>query len=169
MRVLRVHTEHADPAVTGAVDHAIQRFNRGLDVRLRFLSIGIEDAVVRPGEGVEVAAEIDAALDRHQPEIVLIVGSGAAAPAAATVAARRRVRTVRLGAGNRSGPHADYERATDRVCTWRLCLDRAALSRLEEEGLGADSSVVGDSDSSTMADRVVDALSRIRRTKLGEE
>ena len=51
MKVLRVHAAGGS-RLADAVSRAVKDFNRGLDIRLRFLSIGIEESVLEVADAV---------------------------------------------------------------------------------------------------------------------
>lgn len=167
MRVLRVHAGSASEAVADTLSRAIERFNRALDIRLRFLSIGIEEREVRLDAVEDAPVVVAAAAEEFKPALVLLCGSGEDAVAAAATAARLHLPLVRLGAGRRTDADADSNRAIDRIAAWHLCDDDASRDALTAEGLTQAAWVVGDPADPEVGPRVVDALSRIRRANLG--
>ena len=136
MRILRVLTPGADDGVAASVRDAIASFNRGLDIRLRFLSILIEDTELRVEEPESAAELVGAAIEERAPSIVVVQGDEVCALAAATVAARGDRVVAHLGAGTRPECDADTARAIDRVCGLLLPIGDAAYAALLEEGLG---------------------------------
>lgn len=136
MRILRVLAPDADEALALQVRDAVIAFNRGLDIRLRFLAIVVEDREVRVTDAESAAAVVGEALEGFGPSVVLLHGGGATALAAARVAAATEAVVARLGAGGRDTADADVERALDRVCGLLLALDEASAETLQEEGLG---------------------------------
>lgn len=167
MRVLRVHANGASEIFADTLSRAIEQFNRALDIRLRFLSIGIEDHEVRLTSVEDSPVAVADAVEQFRPSLVLLCGSGDDAVAAAATAARLHVPLVRLGAGRRSGTDADSDRAIDRIAAWHLCHDDATRGNLEQEGMTEAAWIVGDVADPATGPRVVDALSRIRRANLG--
>ena len=137
MKILRVLSADADETLAQRVRDAVASFNRGLDIRLRFLSIVVEDRELFVDDAESAAAAVGAALAADAPAIVLVQGDDTAALAAATLAARGERVVAHLGAGSRSGPHADVARAIDRICGLLLAVGDGAHERLAEEGLGA--------------------------------
>jgi UDP-N-acetylglucosamine 2-epimerase len=132
-------------AAREAVSAALSAWTRGLDIRLRFLNIGIEETVLEldgaagPGEPAAAAlASVERALRRAAPAAVLLHGRGPAALAAAVSAAKAGVPVVRTGAGARDGPGADEDRAADRLGAVLLAAGPAALEALRAEGLAAE-------------------------------
>ncbi len=130
-----------------ALSAALEAWSRGLDIRLRFLNIGIEELVVdvsadgAPGEGAaEGLAAVEAAILREKPALLVVHGGGAAALAAVITAAKSGVPSLRTAAGVRGGPEDGEERAADRLATVRLAGDAAAAARLRGEGLDATES-----------------------------
>src|SRR6185503_5851476 len=76
MRVLRVHAPGTPTAVAEAVGRAAVEFNRGLDIRLRFLSIGIEETVVEVADAADAAERVAAALAERPSDAVVLFGEG---------------------------------------------------------------------------------------------
>lgn len=168
MRVLRVHAPGTDARVASGIAAAVRAFNAGLDIRLRFLAIGIEESVLEIADAADAAASVSAAIGAatagaRPTDVVIVLGHGAASVAAATVAARERVPLVRVGAGDRSGAGADADRAADRLAATRLAHDAAGLSALRDEGLADGAEVVGTPDDPASGERIVRALYRARR------
>ena len=125
-----------------SVSLAVNAWTRGLDIRLRFLNIGLEETVLvlpsgrGPAEPAAAGLEaVEQAISRLRPGAVLLHGGGPAALAAAVTAAKAGVPVVRTGAGRRDGPDGDAERAADRLATVRASADAAALAVLRDEGL----------------------------------
>jgi hypothetical protein len=140
VRLLTVVAPGGDEA-RRSVSVALDAWTRGLDIRLRFLNIGIEETVlvlpapVGPGEPSATALRMaEEAIDRAEPAVVLLHGGGPAALAAAVSAAKAGVPVVRTGAGGRAGLAADEERAADRLTAVRLAAE-GALAALRDEGL----------------------------------
>lgn len=139
MKILRVLAPSAEPELADHVREGVAEFNRGLDIRLRFLAIGVEDSEVvveEPESAAEIVAEAMAAA---QPTVVLVHGDDSAALAAATIAARSDAVIAHVGAGVRSGlqegADADTARAIDHVCGLLLAIGPEAVEALAEEGL----------------------------------
>lgn len=128
-----------------AVSAALGDWTRGLDIRLRFLNIGVEesilvlDAAAAPGGPAPAALEaVEAAVERHRPAVVLLHGRGAGALAAAITGAKAGVPVVRTAAGLRDGAGADEDRAADRLASALLAPGPGPLAALEAEGLRAE-------------------------------
>jgi hypothetical protein len=160
MKVLRVEAPGTDPALAQAIAAAVASFNANLDIRLRFLSIGIEETVVRPADAASAAERVGAELARGGVDAVLLLGDGEAAVAAAAAAVRAQAPLVRPGAGRRSGPAADAARAVDRLANVLIAHDAAALEALREEGLAAAETL---GRVPAAGERVVRALTAARR------
>jgi len=135
MRVVRLVTPGADAALAEQVRDALQAFNRGLDIRLRFLSIFLEDEEVRLDDPESAAERTAQVLDASRPSVVIVHGDGTSALAAATVAARGDAVLAHLGAGARGGEDADTARAVDRLCGLLLAVGDDAVAALASEGL----------------------------------
>ena len=118
------------------VSGALAEWTRGLDIRLRFLNIGVEEAVVvLAGDALGVA---EAALLRERPAAALLHGRGPLAMAAAISVSKAGVPLVRTGAGRRDGEFSDGERAADRLGTALLAEAAADLAALAAEGLAGE-------------------------------
>ncbi len=137
MKILRVLAPDADEALARSVRDAVQSFNRGLDIRLRFLSIGVEDSELRVDDPESAAERVGAQVATDRPSVVLVQGDDTSALAAVTMAARSTAVVVHLCAGVRTGPRADSARAIDRLSGVLLAVGVDALAALEAEGLGA--------------------------------
>lgn len=136
MRILRLLCPGHDASAASALRDAVAAFNRGLDIRLRFLSIGIEDREFEIGGGPDAAEAAERELVAFLPDAVVLLGDDEAAAAVATVVLRHTAVLAHLDAGRRDGPAADTARAVDHLATVLLVLDDAAESALREEGLG---------------------------------
>jgi hypothetical protein len=163
MKVLRVHAPGTSTAVADAVGRAAVEFNRGLDIRLRFLSIGIEETVVEVKDAADAAEAVAAAVSERAPDAVVLFGDGAAALAAATSAARGRTALVRVGAGRRVGADADSARAIDRLAALLIVDGPAAAAALDAENLVVPRVDVGDFEDPSAGEKIVRAVSRARR------
>lgn len=165
MKVLRVHAPGAPRALTEQVGRAVADFNRGLDIRLRFLSIGIDESVLEiEAEGADAA--IAAATDTR-PDVIVLLGDGAPAVAAATCASRAGIAVVRVGAGRRAGPDPDAARAVDRLAAVLLVHEAECARALKAEGATGLVVDVGPEDGPSAAARIVEAVSRARRSARG--
>lgn len=159
MKVLRIHAPGTSRALAERVGSAVADFNRGLDIRLRFLSIGIDESVL----DVPDAATADAAAAAEpRPDALVLLGDGAAAVAAATCAARAGIAVVRVGAGRRSGADPDAARAVDRLAAVLIVHDAACARALQAEGVSGLVVDVGGEDDPSAAGRIVEAVSRAR-------
>jgi hypothetical protein len=165
VRVLRIHAVGADPGVAAAVGDAVRAFNAALDIRLRFLSVGIEETVVETAADPDAAgAAAHLAGDRPDPvAIMILLGTGEAAVTAAAAALRAGVPVVRVGAGERSGPDADASRAVDHLCPVLLAWYAAGAEVLRRESAGGAVEVVGGRDDPETGARIVRAVTRARR------
>ena len=121
-----------------AVSVALAAWTRGLDIRLRFLNIGVEEEVLfLPGRGTALEA-VEAALVRHRPAVVLLHGTGPAALAAAISSSKAGVPVVRTAAGIRDGEPGDEDRAADRLAAALLAAGPASVAALAAEGLAGE-------------------------------
>ena len=140
MRLLTVVAPGGDEA-RAEVSGALVSWTRGLDIRLRFLNIGVEESVVvlegaPPGEPPGAAlASVEEALWRSRPAVLLLHGRGPAALAACVSAGKAGVPVVRTAGGLRDGATADEDRAADRLSAALLAPGPAALAALAGEGL----------------------------------
>ena len=164
MKVLRIHAGETDAVLVGALERAVEAFNRSIDIRLRFLSIEIDERVLEVGSPEDAATAVDAALAEDHPSVCVVLGEGVAAVAAATICARTGAVLVRIGAGRRVGAEADASRAVDRLVEVRLAFDEEDLAVLESEGLGENAQCIGPADGAEAGERIVEVLSRLRRT-----
>jgi UDP-N-acetylglucosamine 2-epimerase len=167
MRVLRIHAPATPPALAESVGRAVREFNRGLDIRLRFLSIGIDETVLDVKDAAQAAEAVSAELSRSAPDVVILFGDGAAALAAASCAVRERALLVRAGAGRRDGPDADASRAIDRIAAVHLVHGPAAAAALDAESAGGTRVDVGAAEDPAAGEKIVQALSRARRASPG--
>jgi len=167
MKLLRVHAPGTPDGLAERVGRAVVEFNRGLDIRLRFLSIGIEETVVDVASAAGAADAVAAALRERAPDLVVVFGDGPAALAAAACAARAHVVVVRAGAGRRDGPAADEARAIDRLAALHLVHGPAFAKVLEDEAAAGQRVDVGDAGDPASGERIVRALSRARRAAQG--
>jgi len=135
MKFLRVLCPGHDVAVSAALRDAVAAFNRGLDIRLRFLSIGIEDRELVVNDAEQATAAVGGVLDEWCPDVVVLLGDGVSTVAAATIAARHPAMLARLCAGRRVGPEADAARAVDHLADVLLVVDDASELTLRDEGL----------------------------------
>jgi UDP-N-acetylglucosamine 2-epimerase len=136
MKLLRLLCPGHDADAATALRDAVMAFDRGLDIRLRFLSIGIRDHELVVTETADVATVVEAELARIRPDAVVLLGSGAACVTAASIAVRSVPVLARLGAGRRDGESADASRAIDHLSTVLFVTDDAAEATLHDEGLG---------------------------------
>jgi len=135
MKLLRILCPGYDGTASDALRDAVAAFNSGLDIRLRFLAIGVEDRELVVEDGPDAAAEVESRLDAFAPDAVVLFGNGAAAVAAATMAVRGAATLARFGAGFRAGPEADTARAVDHLATVLLVVDDTSEATLRDEGL----------------------------------
>jgi UDP-N-acetylglucosamine 2-epimerase len=115
--------------------------------------VGLPVELPEGSEAARTAAAMTALeqpLGELAPAAVLVPGDGPVAPAAALVAVKLGIPTVRLGAGARSGERhaaAEINRVVaDRVCDLLLCADETAMENLRREGMEANARVVGDAE-----------------------
>jgi hypothetical protein len=165
MKVLRVHAPGAPSALAEQVGRAVADFNRGLDIRLRFLSIGIEESVLEL-DGPS-AADAMAAAAGARPDVIVLMGGGPAAVAAVNAAASAGIAVVRVGAGRRDGGDPDAARAVDRLSAVLVVHDAACARTLQTEGVTGLVVDVGGEDDPSSARRIVEAVSRARRAARG--
>jgi UDP-N-acetylglucosamine 2-epimerase len=167
MRVLRIHAPGTPRGLADRVGRAVADFNRALDIRLRFLSIGIEETVLDVDSAAGAAESVAAALAERAPDVVVVFGDGPAALAAAACAARGRVVLARAGAGRREGPAADEARAIDRLASLHLVHAAECAKILEDEAVAGQRVDVGGAEDPSSGERIVRALSRARRSAQG--
>ena len=118
MRILRVHGDGTDEVLARSIGSAIASFNAALDIRLRFLAIGVDEVVLdlrgsaadvaRGGADAADASErVGRALADDHFDLVVLLGGGTNGLAAATVTVRAQVPLVRVGAGMNTRVGAD--------------------------------------------------------------
>lgn len=168
MKVLRIHAPGIEPGLTDAILSAVDAFNRSVDIRLRFLSIEIDEDVLNVDSPEQAAEAVALAVQDQRPMLCVLLGQGDTALAAASAAVRAGAGLVRVGSGRRDGPAADSARALDRLASVCLVHDDQALAQLEEEGLGARARDIGPATQSQVGERVVREISRARRTMQGD-
>ncbi len=163
MKLLVVRAPGAHAALTRSVDAALAAFNAALDIRLRFLSIGIETRSVDVTSAADAADIVGAALADGGADVVLLLGGGESAVAAAATARRAETPVVRAGAGVRGRGDADgADRAADRLAEVLLPFDAAGAKALRAEGL-VPATEVGDPADPAAGSRVVAAVTAARR------
>lgn len=167
MRILRIHAPGTDEGLARALGEAVVAFNRGLDIRLRFLSVGIDEQVVAVEQAAHAAESVGEALRTGGIEMAVLFGDGEAALSAAAAVGRAQSVLVRVGSGVRVGAGADTSRAIDRIAAVRLALGPEAAAALADEGLDPPGENVGAADDPETAGRIVKALSRARRQARG--
>jgi hypothetical protein len=105
MRVVVLHESPGADVLVREFRESAEVFNRGLDIRLRFLDVGFEvrDLPVPP-EGAAPAEETRELLRRFDPGVALVLGTGLPLLECAAVAAKSRVPLALLtdGAEDRS-------------------------------------------------------------------
>ena len=141
---------------------SVAAFNGSLDIRLRFLAIGIEETVLDLDDRRGAAERVTRVLADGGFSAVVLAGDAVLAQACATAASRAGVPVVRVGAGERAGDGADASRAADRLAQAHVALDAASAASLAAEGIGAAEDVRS-GDLASVGERVVRALSRVRR------
>ncbi|MCG3136108.1 MAG: hypothetical protein HMLKMBBP_03932 [Planctomycetes bacterium] len=161
MKLLVVRAPGAPDALARTVDAALEAFNGELDIRLRFLSIGIEWTAVDVSSAADAADRVGAALAEAGADAALLVGGGEAAVAASAVIRRAEVPLVRAGAGLRGGD-AGAERAADRLAAVPMPFDRTGADALRAEGL-VPGEEIGDPSDPAAGRRIVAALAAARR------
>jgi len=89
MRVIVLSESPAADGLAGEFVEAARNFNRGLDIRLRFLDVGFEiRSLSVPDEGEFPAAGLDRLLATFAPSAVLLLGNGPRLLECAAVAAK---------------------------------------------------------------------------------
>lgn len=163
MKLLVVRAPGAPSALARSVDAALAAFNDGLDIRLRFLSIGIETRGVDVTSAADAAEIVGAALADGGADVVLLLGGGESAVATAATSRRAGTPVVRAGAGVRGRGDADgADRAADRLAEVLLPFDAAGAEALRVEGL-VPGTEIGDPAGPSAGSRVVAAVTAARR------
>lgn len=137
MRLLTVVAPGGE-AARRTVSAALAAWTKGLDIRLRFLNIGVDEEILAVPLPAPAMAAVEAALLRARPAVVLLHGTGPAALAAAVAAGKAQVPVVRTAAGERDGAAGDEDRAADRLASALLAAGDAALAALSAEGLSGE-------------------------------
>jgi UDP-N-acetylglucosamine 2-epimerase len=149
---------------------AMERWNRGLDIRLRFLNIGIEETVIQldevAGAGETEASgleQVEQAIVDLAPNVLLLHGHGPAALAAAVSASKSGVTILRTGAGRRDGEISAIECACDRLASALVVEGEIGHEALLADGL-ADLVTVADpgADENSMDTLLQALLPRMR-------
>jgi hypothetical protein len=104
MRVVVLYESPAADSVAEEFCRAAETFNRGLDIRLRFLEVGFDLRRLAVPAGAEPpAAAFEKLVDEFRPGAALALGDGPDLLECATVAARAGVSLCVLGAESRTG------------------------------------------------------------------
>jgi UDP-N-acetylglucosamine 2-epimerase (non-hydrolysing) len=150
---------HAAFAADGGVEHVIvhtgQHYDAGMsDVFFDDLKIPAPDVHLGVGSGshgVQTGAmlsALDAVLDEHQPDWVLVYGDTNSTVAAALAAVKMHLPVAHLEAGlrsfNRRMPEEHNRVLTDHAADLLLAPTQVAAQHLANEGLAARTRVVGD-------------------------
>lgn len=159
-----VHTgQHYDPMLS--------------DVFFEDLGIGAADVHLGVGSGTHgvqtgaMLAALDAVLEEHRPDWVLVYGDTNSTVAAALSAVKMHIPVAHLEAGlrsfNRRMPEEHNRVVTDHVADLLLAPTQVAMDHLASEGLGQRSVLVGD----VMTDVLFDVRDRVsaRRPSLLQE
>ncbi len=168
MRVALLLAPGAQSETVTRLRDAVRSFNRGLDIRLRFLSIGIDLHELSMDDPAEASQGVDELLLQFDPEAAVLIGDGETAVAAAAAVVRQHRTLVRLGAGRRAGANADAARAVDRLATWRLVDSDEPAAALAREGLTAQCIRVGDPASDEFGRSIIGALRTVRQRAPGD-
>lgn len=166
MKILRVHAPGTDVALAKAIGAAVASFNADLDIRLRFLSIGVDEVVLDVASAENAAAAVGSALAGGAADVVVLLGGGEAGLAAAAAVVRAQVPLFRIGAGRRSGCDDGVDgasRGIDHLATCRIALGEADAAVLAAEGLDVAQTVtIGKRDETGAA--IVRAVTRRRQS-----
>jgi hypothetical protein len=106
MRVFILHESPDTDQAASEFAEAAETFNRGLDIRLRFLDVGFEMRRLEvPQHRERAPMELDLMLSRFQPEVVLVLGSGPRLLECVALAAKTPARIAYLynGESDRTG------------------------------------------------------------------
>jgi hypothetical protein len=147
MRVIVLSESPGADGLAGEFVEAARDFNRGLDVRLRFLDVGFEiRSLSIPPEGEPPAADLDALLATFSPGAVLVLGGGPRLLECAAVAAKsgRPIAYLLNGEADRASL-AIAHLATILVAAEAGALEQTrsdALSHLLQEGRPAGAALI---------------------------
>lgn len=160
-------------ALAAGVDHVIVHTGQHYDPMLSdvfFADLGIADPDVHLGvgsgsHGVQTGAMLaamDAVLDQHRPDWVLVYGDTNSTIAATLSAVKQHIPVAHLEAGlrshNRRMPEEHNRVMTDHAADLLLAPTQAAVDHLANEGLAARTVLVGDVMTDVLFD-VRDAVS----------
>lgn len=145
----------ADASVRHVIVHTGQHYDVGMsDVFFDDLKIPAPDIHLGVGSGshgVQTGAmlgALDAVLDEHRPDWVLVYGDTNSTVAAALAAVKMHLPVAHLEAGlrsfNRRMPEEHNRVLTDHAADLLLAPTTVAVAHLEREGLGARTRLVGD-------------------------
>ena len=150
---------HAAFAADPDVEHVIVHTGQHYDVAMSdvfFVDLGIPAPDIHLGvgsgsHGVQTGAmlsALDAVLDEHRPDWVLVYGDTNSTVAAALAAVKMHVPVAHLEAGlrsfNRRMPEEHNRVLTDHAADLLLAPTRVAVEHLAREGLAARTRLVGD-------------------------
>lgn len=162
MRILRIHAPGTDAALAKAIGAAVASFNAELDIRLRFLSIGVDEVVLDVASAESAAASVGRALAAGTADVVVLLGGGEAGLAAAAAVVRAQVPLIRVGAGRRDEDDG-ASRGIDHLATCRFALSAADAAVLAAEGADAAETMTGGATDETGA-AIVRAVTRRRQS-----
>jgi hypothetical protein len=102
MRVVVLHESPGADDLAGEIGEAAAAFNRGLDIRLRFLDVGFEiHTVPVPDDAATPLAPLSEAIEKFRPGAVLVLGRGRRLLECAAAAAKSGPPLVYLVNGER--------------------------------------------------------------------
>ncbi len=162
MKILRVHAPGTDAALAKAIGAAVASFNADLDIRLRFLSIGVDEIVLDVATAEDAAASVGRALASGAADVVVLLGGGEAGLAAAAAVVRAQIPLFRIGAGRR-GSDGGASRGIDHLASCRLALSAADAAVLASEGVDVAETMSGGTTDETGA-AIVRAVTRRRQS-----
>jgi hypothetical protein len=100
MRVVLLFESPGADRVSAQFTDAADEFNRGLDIRLRFLEVGFDvHSLPVPADSAAPAEELAGLLEEFRPGVVLALGSGTGLLECAAAAAKKDVPIAYLADG----------------------------------------------------------------------